>query len=153
MPFDFSEISDEVRRNPRPYVALALLAIVVLGGGLAYRRTGRARDHASLAKAEAELRARGLLLASDERDNAVCMGCAISKGFIVAWVKPERGIAPVFSGAKSFGLLGEPPTQYQQPILHVALHLLNTALEQPLLLGRYIGLIEKDRLFDGVIQI
>lgn len=93
MPFDFDEISEEVRRNPKPYAALAILAVVLIGGGLAYRRMGRERDLASLAKAEAELKAKGLLLASDERSIHGSMACAIRQGFVVAWPKPERGIA------------------------------------------------------------
>ncbi len=74
----------------------ALLAVVVLAGGLAYRRTSRERDYASLAKAEAELKAKGLLLASEERDNAVSVACASSNGFLVAWGKAERGVAPLY---------------------------------------------------------
>jgi hypothetical protein len=34
MLFDFPDIPDEIRRNPKPYVALARVAVVVLAGGL-----------------------------------------------------------------------------------------------------------------------
>ena len=89
MPFDIPDIPDEIRRNPKPYIAFALLAVVVLAGGLAYRRTSRERDYASLAKAEAELKAKGLLLASEERDNAVALAARSARALSWRGAKPS----------------------------------------------------------------
>jgi hypothetical protein len=89
MPFDLYEITDEFRRNPKPYLGLLLLAVVVLVGGLVYRKTGGETDRASLAKIEARLKADGLLLLSDEHRDARSCGCPTNSGFLVAWIQRD----------------------------------------------------------------
>jgi hypothetical protein len=98
MPFD--DISEEIRRNPRPYVALGLLAVGIVTIALIYRRMGRERDQASLAKAEAQLKASGLLLASEEHDGDRACGCATGQGFVVAWTKARQGTSVLSGYAK-----------------------------------------------------
>ena len=56
---------------------------------------GHERDHASLAQAEAELRARGLLLASEERDKAVSVGCAPARASLWPGLNPSAESAPL----------------------------------------------------------